>query len=73
MRLQRLFHPLEHFEVQGYSVFGSEPERCCFAEGLEPLSDSQLRSVSGNGMHAAAIGLCMMFLLSATRQATPPA
>ena len=62
MSARRPCHPEEHLEVMGYNMFG--PDCCACASVLSSLSDAQQRSVSGNGMHAAAIGSVLMFLLS---------
>ena len=67
MHLQRLLTPLEHFEVQGYPMFptAGEPAARC-SRALRTLSDRDLLSLAGNGMHASCIGISIMFLLALT-------
>ena len=69
MALQRVYLPLEHFEVMGYDMYSPGGNRCSFANALRELSPNQLQSLSGNGMHAAAVGHALMFLLAATQPA----
>ena len=64
MHKQRLYTPLEHFQVQGYPIFEDEPLRASFADAVMSLTDTEQRSVAGNGMHASCAGLAMMFLLA---------
>ena len=62
MLARRPFHSEEHLEIMGYNMFG--PECCSCAEVLRALPETEQRSIAGNGMHAAAIGSAVMFLLS---------
>ena len=62
--LQRLLLPLEHFEYLGYNIFGDTDEQSTFAQAVMQCSPSEQRSMPGNGMHAAAVGSTLMFLLA---------
>ena len=63
---QRVLLPLEHFEIQGYNIFGAADARCSFAEILTTLSDEDARALAGNGMHLSSTTYALMFLLSCT-------
>ena len=66
MRLQRLYIPLEHFEVQGYSVFSDTGRQSSFAHALPALDDNDVLSLAGNGMHLLSISCSLAFLLACT-------
>ena len=70
MHKQPLYTPLAHFQVQGYPIFEDEPARASFADAVMSLTDTEQRSVAGNGMHASCAGLAMMFLLALTSHAS---
>ncbi len=64
----RLVHPTEHFASMGFPVstseFGFTPD--CWARSF---SDSEARRLTGNGMHVAAIGAWLHFVLAVTQRA----
>ena len=61
----RALLPKEHFEAMGYKMWGER--RAAFAEALSATqSEAQMRSLAGNGMHSAAVGAAIMFLLAGT-------
>ena len=67
---RRLATPLEHVEIQGYDAFGegedSDEAKQEWVTMLRSLSAVRQRSIDGNGMHAAAVGAALMFVLSGT-------
>ena len=54
--------PAEQLEAMGLNMFGPRP--CAIAPALFALPDAQQKAVAGNGMHAAAIGCALLFLLA---------
>ena len=54
--------PGEHLEVMGFNLFGPNP--CRPAAALLALPEAQMKNVAGNGMHSAAVGCAILFLLS---------
>ena len=69
MKARRPLLPAEHFEVMGYRMFGQRV--CMAADVLFTLSEKQQRGLSGNCMHAAAVGSAMMFLLACIEPTAP--
>jgi hypothetical protein len=66
-RFKRTLLPTEHFEAMGYRMYGEH--RASFADALlSTQSGAQAKSLAGNGMHCAAIGAVLMFVLSATHR-----
>jgi len=68
MNKRRLFTALEHIECQGYQVFGPEADNPEKLEAGRALSDAEIRSLAGNGMHSACVGACMMFLFACSQR-----
>ena len=73
MRLQRQVLPLEHLEMQGYTIYGerlsdSDPLACPVADLLQTMPVSHIKSMAGNSMHLAAIGCVLMFVLAGTER-----
>ena len=60
---------MEHFELQGYSVFGSADAKSPLAEGLGELSQTRQKSLAGNGMHVQVVGSVIAFVLACTQRA----
>ena len=64
VKLRRILLPTEHMEIMGMQMYGTETENCAIAEHVRTLSCKDVRSLTGNGMHTAAIGTIFMYLLS---------
>ena len=63
--LQRPAHYLELFEVMGYPIFEDDSgESTSFAAALMQTPQRYASSMVGNGMHVAAIGCCLLFILA---------
>ena len=66
LKLKRGMHPLEHFCVQGFPLWVGDAEveilNSLPIEFLESLKDSQVRSLTGNAMHLAAVGTAILFI-----------
>ena len=71
MRHQRVTTPMEQLEIMGYQVWGCRPSTSPWVDALASLTYAQQQSVGGNGMHAAAIGSAIMFLLGCTEPVQP--
>ena len=57
--------PSEHMEVMGMQMHAEAVgDNCAIASHVETLSHKDIRSLTGNGMHTAAIGSVFMYLLS---------
>ncbi len=65
----RTLLPAEHFESMGYAIYSSP--QVSFAESVERLGYAQMRSLAGNGMHAAASGTILIFALSGVQRMQP--
>ena len=67
-RRNRPLMALEVMETLGYGMY-AEPSsaRASFADAVADMTESQVRCLAGNGMHAAAVGSVLMFVLAGTR------
>lgn len=63
--------PIEHFAIQGFAVDSESPLHARHFpwdfEVLGLLPHSQLRTVTGNGMHLAAVSSALAFALAAVQ------
>lgn len=65
--LGRAICPMEHFEFQGYPVFNdNDADNMTKATVIKMLGMAAQRSLAGNGMHSASIGISLLLLLSGT-------
>ena len=70
----RVFHPLEHFGPIGLPVLAKDRISAGNLGGLIPaellasMSTRELKSVTGNAMHAACVGLMILYVTSCTEK-----
>ena len=67
--------PLEHFLIHAFPVPGLVPPEFSvdfpFPGVLQTLSDTEVRKLTGNGMHLCAVGSQLMWLLAVARLTLP--
>ena len=64
LKLKRMLLPAEHMEIMGMQMYDTDGDNCAVAEHVRGLPNKDVRSLTGNGMHTAAIGTIFMYLLS---------
>lgn len=65
--------PSAHFDVMGVPVhrLPSVPFRCPFESLLSKMSCQDMKHLCGNSMHAAAAGMCLLYVLSCIEAVHP--
>ena len=64
LKLKRFLLPAEHMEIQGLQMYEPDGDDCAVASHVRGLADKHVRSLTGNGMHCAAVGTILMYMLA---------
>jgi hypothetical protein len=64
----RLVHPLEHFAAMGFKVSVTESGQLVPEHWAADFTDVEARRLTGNGMHLAAVGSWLLFVLACSQR-----